>query len=150
LSTSGCLRPTQGHRNSPDPFGLATALRSAIRTVRGQAISKAPTESGWVHSLERILVPGLPKECRCEKQAAFVGIVRAPPARNIISVLAFAPPVQPARDNRRRYAGRTDSQGGAVFPGPANDPMPPVGCWGKKFKQSKEDCQWSTEINWLH
>src|SRR5258705_4086301 len=119
------LRLRQGHRTRP--FGLATALRSASRLVRGHPSLRHRKRLGQAEGISR----GLPG-CRCETSGVR-GIDSA--SRPQHPCVLACPPCTCER-HHRRYA-TTDSQGARSRP---QRPMP-LWLW-----QEVQALPWSTEI----
>src|SRR5258705_2986239 len=119
------LRLRQGHRTRP--FGLATALRSASRLVRGHPSLRHRKRLGQAEGIRR----GLPG-CRCET-SGLRGIDSA--SRPQHPCVLACPPCTCER-HHRRYA-TTDSQGARSRP---QRPMP-LWLW-----QEVQALPWSTEI----
>src|SRR6266403_4094976 len=119
------LRLRQGHRTRP--FGLATALRSASRLVRGHPSLRHRTRLGQAEGISR----GLPG-CRCETS----GVRGIDSASRPQHPCGLACPPCTCERHHRRYA-TTDSQGARSRP---QRPMP-LWLW-----QEVQALPWSTEI----
>src|ERR1700686_1976606 len=119
------LRLHQGHRTRP--FGLATALRSVSRLVRGHASLRHRKRLGQAEGISR----GLPG-CRCETS----GVRRIDSTSRSQRPCVLACPPCTCERHHRRYA-TTDSQSARSRP---QRPMP-LWLW-----QEVQALPWSTEI----